>query len=329
MTQKKLKNYSNCIQKFKFPENFKAPIAVACSGGKDSVALLLHCLEILEKEQVMLFHIDHQVRKLASCEEERSFIKQLANHLNIKYETVILERCENASENTLREKRYEALVNLGKKHNIEWIALAHHAQDQSESMLLHLLRGCDLKGLSGMRECFTMSHIHFFRPALHISSKDLTSILIGNKVSHFEDPTNAEDNYKRNKIRHHLIPLMEELQPGASHRLSEMSQTFIDIQSWMDDELLELHQQQWWRKNDKGELLLNKSILSKVPKALLFSWIHHHLCEWATHKDHVTRKHVQNFYHCLKSEQTGYWPEPFPGNTQIRVRKREIVVKFQ
>ncbi len=303
-------------------------IGIALSGGKDSVALLLLAIDKFGCDHVVGLHVDHQARALKSCEEESSYIVGLSNKLGVECLNFQLERTENHSEEVLRNLRYCALAKMANEKGLKTVALGHHKFDQSESFMLHLLRGSDINGLTGMRESFESDGIAFVRPLLKCHPKLLQDFLELKKIKPFEDPSNAENIYKRNRIRNELFILLEELQPGVSERLADFSDSLKEIDEWKKSCLAEMEKELTVRKNNNGELLYTKSFFNKYPKPVVKEWCYKILNHWAGGKNQISRRHVLALTEVIQSDKTGYWPEVFPGNVQIRVRKREIVVKL-
>jgi len=303
-------------------------IAIALSGGKDSVALLLVAIEKFGVNNVIGFHIDHQARELKSCEEECVYIEELAMNTGVEIITHHLTRSQNHSEEFLRNLRYCALAKMANEKGVKTVALGHHKLDQSESFMLHLLRGSDINGLTGMRESFKVDNTIFIRPMLKCHPDQLKSFLEHKNIKAFEDPSNAQNNYKRNRIRNELFGLLEDLQPGVSERLADFSESLKEIDEWKKDCLEEMEKDLTVRKNNNGELLFSKSFFGNYPKPIVKEWCYKILSQWAGGGKQISRRHVQSMYSILNWEKTGYWPEVFPGNVQIRVRKREIVVKI-
>lgn len=302
--------------------------AVAFSGGKDSLALLLAMIEKYSIEEIVALHTDHRVREKESCDEEVEFVKSVCNELGVKLFSKTLTPGENKSEEALRQLRYEALALMATENKVSCVCLGHHKLDQSESFMLHLLRGSDINGLTGMREQFEYENVYFIRPMLNIHPDDCTEMIEEKKLSAFVDPSNLENNYKRNRIRNELFPLMEDLQPGVSNRLAELSQSFKEIQNWKRSCLNDLLENVETRQNNNGELLISKKFFNSYPKPVVQDWCYKTLSDWAKGEQSISRRHVLALYNALKSENTGYWPDIFPGKVQIRVRKREIVIKF-
>lgn len=112
--------------------------------------------------------------------------------------------------------------------------LAHHQDDQSETVLLHMLRGAGLAGLCGMQRKTELFGMRVARPLLGWSRQELREALLSEGQAWREDESNSSGLYLRNRIRHELLPLMEQLSPGCSKRIAQMSQTLGEEKAALD-----------------------------------------------------------------------------------------------
>jgi len=184
-------------------------IGIALSGGGDSVALLHAATKLREKLgfAVMAIHINHGLRPEA--ESEARFCKKLCTDLNSNFKRVDLNltaRGKNLHE-TARKARYEALEQLGRKHNLDFILTAHTLDDQAETLLQRIMRGTGPSGLSGIQERVGM----FLRPWLGLRRRELREYDRVHGLTWVEDPSNQNLRYTRIKIRRQLLPLMAKI----------------------------------------------------------------------------------------------------------------------
>lgn len=193
------------------------PLAVAYSGGADSTVLLQACAEKWPGS-VSAIHVHHGLQAAADGFEQhcRSFCERLAVPL-----TVCRVDAAHASgqspEDAARRARYQAfqaLVSEGKHlHAIKSIALAHHADDQVETLLLALSRGAGLPGLSAMPRQWRRDGIDYHRPLLAVAGSDGRAWLERRGIAYVEDPSNTDQRYTRNRIRARLLPALEHVFP--------------------------------------------------------------------------------------------------------------------
>ena len=187
------------------------PLAVAYSGGADSTALLLSCSEKWPG-QVHAIHIHHGLQAAADGFEQhcRDFCAQLGVPLQVL--RVDARHAPGQSpEEAARSARYTALRQAADsaQPTIRHIALAQHADDQVETLLLALSRGAGLPGLSAMPALWERDGIRYYRPLLDVSGVTLREGLRARGIHWVEDPTNSDEQYTRNRIRARLLPALE------------------------------------------------------------------------------------------------------------------------
>jgi tRNA(Ile)-lysidine synthase len=189
-------------------------VLVTLSGGSDSVALLcvLHRLGY----QCRAVHCNFELRGEES-ERDEAFVKELCQKRKINLDIVHFDTRQYAETHHLsiemaaRELRYAYFEELRKKHNAQAIAVAHHRDDNAETMLLNLIRGTGLQGLCGMRP----KNGFVVRPLLCVTRHDILDYLHHIDQSYVTDSSNLDDAFGRNKIRLHLLPLMREMNPSV------------------------------------------------------------------------------------------------------------------
>lgn len=189
------------------------PLAVAYSGGADSTALLLACAEKWPG-QVTAIHIHHGLQAAADDFERhcRAFCTQLGVPLIVR--RVDARPAPGQSpEDAARRARYEAFRDMAleghAQASIKTIAIAQQADDQVETLLLSLSRGAGLAGLSAMPACWQRDGISYHRPLLDVPGPELRSWLQARGVAWVTDPSNADEQFTRNRIRARLMPALE------------------------------------------------------------------------------------------------------------------------
>lgn len=193
------------------------PLAVGYSGGADSTALLLACAQKWPR-QVHAIHIHHGLQAAGDDFERhcQSFCAQLRVPLTVK--RVDGRPAPGQSpEDAARRVRYKAFEDVVHDEyaqvTIENIAIAQHADDQVETILLALSRGSGLPGLSAMPATWMRAGITYHRPLLQVRSADIRVWLAHQKVGFIEDPTNIDEQFTRNRIRARLLPALESTFP--------------------------------------------------------------------------------------------------------------------
>ena len=218
-------------------------ILVGLSGGADSVCLffLLHELSKEMDFQVSAIHVNHMLRG-ESADSDSRFVKELSEGMDIPCYCVRVPVGEMAKRDKLsleeagRKARYEVFYQTAKETGADMIALAHHKNDQSETMLFHLARGCGIGGLRGIRPV-RKGDIEIIRPLLCVERKEIEVYLKENHISYVNDETNQENLFSRNKIRNKLIPFME--QELCERTVEHMAHT-AELLGEAEDFLLEM-----------------------------------------------------------------------------------------
>lgn len=204
-------------------------ILCAVSGGADSVCLV-HWLTRLREEfgfSVTAAHYNHQLRGDESRRDEdfvRSFLHTCCPGVPLVTGSgdVAARATQNGTgiEETAREMRYAFLQQVAQQVGADVIATAHNAEDNAETMLLHLLRGSGLRGLTGIRP----RRDNLVRPLLTTRRQDIEDYLHRYGLPHVEDSSNADERFTRNRVRRQVIPLLEQLQPKAVSHLGQTAQ---------------------------------------------------------------------------------------------------------
>jgi tRNA(Ile)-lysidine synthase len=211
LNQKKIsKIYNEFSSSLKVNEN----LAVAVSGGPDSLALayLTKCYSLKNKIKVRYYIVNHKLRKESSLEAES--VKKVLKNIDIQC-TILNWNGKKPSKNiqaTARDKRYSLLSNECKKNNIKYLLLGHHLNDLFENFLIRIVRGSGLNGLISFSKNtkYRGQDLNIIRPLLNLEKKDL--LYIANEVFNFfvKDPSNINEDYKRTRIRNLLHTLEKE-----------------------------------------------------------------------------------------------------------------------
>ena len=190
----------------------KPKILLGLSGGPDSV-FLFHFLKKLHQEtkiDLIAAHLDHGWRK-ESAEDEK-FCSNLCKEYGIQLfstnaNNLVSDFKFNGSKEELgRKLRRTFLENVAKEQNADFIALAHHLQDQQETFFWRIIRGTTLSGLT----CMKQLENQYLRPLLNIPKNEILNYLDQNKIEYLVDQTNTSDNYLRNRIRKYVLPAMQQ-----------------------------------------------------------------------------------------------------------------------
>lgn len=188
-------------------------ILVGVSGGPDSLALLFKLFSLKSAMNLTLHivHLDHGYRNDSGL--DALFVKRWAQKLNLGVTIEKLayqqKKVKGSLEELFREKRIELFIQTAKTIKATKIALGHNLDDQAETVLMRLLRGTGLSGLSGISAKRVIRGVVFIRPFLETTRCQIDKFLKNKGIKPRLDSTNQEDIFLRNKIRHHLIPLLK------------------------------------------------------------------------------------------------------------------------
>lgn len=189
------------------------PLAVAYSGGADSTALLVACARKWPG-RVVAVHVHHGLQAAADAFERHC--RQACDQLEVALRVCHVDARHahgDSPEDSARKARYQALDAAVRAASGEIcypsVALAQHADDQVETLLLALSRGAGLPGLAGMPVRREMQGVTYHRPLLSVPASDVRSWLAGQGMAHVEDPTNTDQGLTRNRIRAQLLPALE------------------------------------------------------------------------------------------------------------------------
>ena len=188
-------------------------LLIAISGGLDSVILTHLCHKL--KLNISLAHCNFNLRGKESDGDE-AFVLELAENLDLEVFIEHFSTEEFAKQHKLstqmaaRELRYNWFSELAESLEFDYILTAHHADDNLETFLINLTRGTGLSGLTGIPEV----NDAIVRPLLPFSREELETYVKANHLKWREDSSNASDAYLRNKLRHHVIPVLKETNPN-------------------------------------------------------------------------------------------------------------------
>lgn len=203
-------------------------VIVGVSGGADSVALLdiLHSFKI----ECIIAHCNFHLRGEES-NRDAFFVEELCKKYNLKFERIDFDTEAYAEINSIsvemaaRELRYEWFEKLRVIHLADKIAVAHHRDDSVETILLNLIRGTGIKGLTGIAPM----NGKVIRPLLCVSRDEILEYLKERNLNYVDDSTNSEDLYSRNKIRLNILPMMETINPSVKDAIIRTSENLKQV----------------------------------------------------------------------------------------------------
>lgn len=213
-------------------------VLLAVSGGADSLALLfsLNTLKDFFGLRLHIAHLDHMLRK--NSYQDLLYVKSIADKLGISFSSKRINLKKIAKKASLeevaRDARLDFLIKTAKAIKADKIALGHTKDDQSETVLMRIIRGCGLQGLSSILPIRNIRGFTFIRPLIDIERKDIEQFLKKLKIKPRLDTTNFETKFLRNKIRNELLPILKDYNPNIKESLARLAEI-----SLLDYELIE------------------------------------------------------------------------------------------
>lgn len=203
-----------------------AKYVVALSGGADSVCLLLRLLK--RGEVGVAAHCNFHLRGEESNRDE-AFVRELCREKGVTLEVKHFDTLEEASasgesiEMAARRLRYEWFAQLVEQYGCEAVAVGHHQEDNAETILLNMSRAAGLQGLTGMQPLSVNAGLRVYRPLLSLTKAQILDQLQACGQTYVTDSTNADVHYKRNRIRHHILPEFQQLNPQFVSTINQMA----------------------------------------------------------------------------------------------------------
>jgi tRNA(Ile)-lysidine synthetase-like protein len=203
-------------------------VVIGVSGGADSTALLLACAAIAQRSdrrnafvQPIAVNVHHHLRE--SADDDATFVSDLCKQLSLELLVchVYPARLKGNLYANARDLRYDALREVAAKCGAAFVAVAHHAEDQLETMLMALCRGAGLEGLSAMNLRRDLGKgVSLIRPMLRVRKSQCEDLCKAAGIAWREDPSNEDAGRSRARLRRDVIPVLEELWPDAALRVS-------------------------------------------------------------------------------------------------------------
>lgn len=272
---------------------------LALSGGPDSMCLLNLLTSISAK--VICVHINHNTRP--SCEYEYQFIKKYTEENNIPLEYFKIDKYEKGrfTEGEARKIRYEEFKKVAKKYQAKYLFTAHHADDLTETIFMRLLRGSSLEGYAGIKKESTWDGITILRPLLSKKKKEIYAYLKENQIPYIEDETNKNDEYIRNRIRHHILPLIEKENENYPTKILQFSET-LQKKDALIKEIINQVKEQVEKENK-----INCQELLKFSPLMQEAYIEEYVKKiYQQELTSISNKHIEIFLKNIKKKNENY-----------------------
>ena len=270
-------------------------VIAGISGGADSVCLLFMLLK-LQKElgfALMAVHVNHGIRG-AEAERDEAYVKRLCRQWNVRLKVYRENVPAYAKEHGMTEEeagrdiRRTCFCKVLKEWGGTKIALAHHENDNVETLLWNLCRGTGIRGLGGIAPVNDV----WIRPLLCVKRREIESYLKKRGISDCTDTTNADRRYMRNRIRMDVIPYLEDCvnTESVSHMGKTMERMY-ELEQYILEEVGKYKESCTGWKN--GRRIIRQTEYTKIPKALRDNVLHEILCETAGRRKDIEEVHIQ------------------------------------
>lgn len=295
-------------------------IYIACSGGRDSMALLFACQQL--QLPIHVIHINHKLQKVS--DDWQQLVEGYCHKHHIDYDSVCIEwqsqqvyaadstisteqqaSTQQVNEQQARTARYRAIIQIAGENAI--VALAHHANDQVETLLMNLCQGTGLTGLTGMA-AFGVQHefgkpIWLWRPLLGVTRDEISDFVAAQHIPYVDDPTNFGVANQRAFLRNQILPLLDERFHKLVQNITRTQQNLTEAQRIVEEQYqqdLALCQlPNGWTSHQQCLYIPNLKSLSQARR---FNLLHH----WVkgSQKFAPTRQWIVQIEQLLQSAQT-------------------------
>lgn len=256
-----------CIDRELLKENMG--IVAGLSGGADSV-FLLEALRELQNQfslRICAVHVNHGIRGEEAARDEL-FSERYAEGMRVPFRKfmgdvpMMAAEWHMSVEEAGREFRYRCLEDVRQELGYDVIAVAHHRDDQAETILLHMLRGSGLRGMGGMLP----RRDRIIRPLLCVGKEEILEALAERGIGFCQDSTNEEIRYRRNKLRREVIPLLQEVQEGAAEHLARLGEEMQEVAAYLERQAEACCQE--LAREEKGCLKVEVDAFLNIPNVL-------------------------------------------------------------
>ena len=270
-------------------------VVVGLSGGADSVFLLLALVKLQKRWNLRLcaVHINHGIRGDEALQDQQfsvAFAERLCVDCKVEQADIpaMASQWKMTEEEAGRTYRYQCFEKWRRKLGYQKIAVAHHRDDQAETILFQLLRGSSLRGLGGMRP----ERDGIVRPLLNTGRQEIEAFLKKEQIGYCVDSTNAEDIYVRNRIRHQVLPfLQEKIQPAAVEHIAQTGEHLREIMEYIDEQVEMLYRKLVDKHGE--QLILNAQEFGSLSVVLQRELILYMVKVLAGRRKDITSAHVE------------------------------------
>ena len=309
----------------------KERIVVGLSGGPDSVALLHALLELASGRagrtwELLAVHVHHGVRGEAA-DDDAYFARSLAAAAGAPFQQRSFVPGWVPTKDRLRAKRYHLLASEALAFGATAVAVGHHADDQAETVLFRIARGAALRGLAGIpysRELEGSGEARLVRPLLDCTRDELVSYLRRRGVAWREDESNLDPRYTRNRIRHEVIPILEEaVHPNAGEALRGIARFARDMLPIVEERAAALVRDGAARARREGTISVEG--WGKEPAVVIGEALRSIYLDAGGRERHFSREMIDGLLDALRSGRAAF-ETTWPGKIPVRLRGGRLTI---
>lgn len=313
-------------------------LLVAVSGGGDSVALLRALAAIAPRRgwklKLSVGHVQHHLRdEGGQAEADAQFVAQLAEQLGLDglradLDPQSLQQGGN-TEALARQGRYDALTEMAEQAGADFVATAHHGDDQLETILMRLLRGSSVRGLAGMawrRHVQPGSNIWLIRPMLALDRADVLRFLHDLNQPWRRDHTNADVTRLRARLRHDVLPVLHDIQPNLAHRTVGAAQHLRDVAHMMNRTIEMIYHEQV-RGDAETLFIMDRDMVGELIRAMVWDLMRRVLIEAGCSPDTLTRKTLSPIVSAIRDGKGGKRTFDLSNSVVVTITRSAVHVK--
>ncbi len=274
-------------------------VVLGVSGGADSICLFHVMKELAKRYQLRLVvvHVHHGIRG-AEADRDAGFVEELCKNEGVEFylkkeDVPALAQARGESlEEAGRNLRYETFLQVARKYQATTIAVAHHANDQAETVMMNILRGSSLRGGMGMKPSRKLQECHIIRPLLMLTREEIEAYLTKGGYDYCKDSTNDEMDYLRNKLRNLAIPfLTREINERSVEHINALAKDLGEAMEYIQMEAKRRMEDLVWKENDR--VLRMDDGVKKLPAALRHEIIYQSIAIIRGGMKDVTSAHIE------------------------------------
>lgn len=283
-------------------------LLAAVSGGADSMCMLDLLIRYCAEHDIRLgvVHVNHGFREEAQSEAE--YVSGFCDARDIPFYLKAIEPGSiSKTEEAARIRRYELISEVAADYGYEKVALAHNERDRAETMLFNMFRGTGISGLTGIRPVREM----YIRPIMCLDRGDIEAHLQTEGIAYCTDRTNLEDDYARNRIRHHIITGSESINERSVHHMNELAEDIGDICDLIRDLASDACEQAVISTDDHREYSIRIEDYTKQRPVIRSELIRMIILDMTPHLKDITREHIRSIDELAYRETNGRVDLPY------------------